>query len=72
MDLRAEIEAHLLADSPDDLPRRRELLRQIFEAFERGDEAGVTRLLTKHATTFERDCATLIKALQRYLQGDTR
>lgn len=72
MDLRTEVEAHLSADSPDDLPRRRELLREIVEAFEQGDETRVTTLLTQRAATFERECATLIKALQRYLQGDTR
>ena len=72
MDLRAEIEAHLSADAPDDLLRRRELLREIIDAFEQGDEPRVTRLLTQRATTFERECAALIKALQRYVHGDTR
>ncbi len=72
MDLRSAIEAHLPADSPDDLPRHRQLLREMVEAFEQGDETRVTRLLTQRAASFERECATLIKALQRYLQGDAR
>ena len=72
MDLRAEIEVQLSADPSEDLPRRRELLREILEAFEQGDETRVTLLLTQRATTFERECTTLVKALQRYLQGDAR
>lgn len=72
MDLWAALEAQVAADAPDDLSRRRTLLREILEAFEQGDEAGVTRLLAQRAGVFERECATLIKALQRYLQGDVR
>ena len=72
MDLRAELEAHLSADSPDDLPRRRELLREIVEAFQQGDEHRVTALLAQRAAAFERESGALIKALQRYLQGGAR
>ncbi len=70
MDLRAEIESHLSADSPDDLARRRALLRDIVEAFEQGDAPQVAGLLNQRAVKFEGECAALIKALQRYLDGD--
>lgn len=70
MDLRAEIEAHLSADSPDDLARRRALLRDIVEAFEQGDAPQVAGVLNQRAVKFEGECAALIKALQRYLDGD--
>jgi hypothetical protein len=71
MDLLAELEAQLSADSPDGLPRRRALLREIVEAFQQGGEPRVTALLAQRAAAFERESGTLIKALQRYLQGGT-
>ncbi len=70
MQLRAEIETHLSADSPDDLGRRRELLGEILEAFEQGDAPTVEALLTRRAERYQRECNAFIKTLGRYLEGD--
>ncbi len=70
MSLRENIEALLVADSPDDAMRQRELLHEILGAFGEGGKEAVTERLAERATSIKQESDRLLRALNKKLIGE--
>ncbi len=69
MSLRENIEALLMADSPDDATRQRELLHEILDAFDEGGKEAVTARLTEYAASIKKESNRLLEVLRKKLIG---
>ncbi len=70
MSLRENIEALLMADSPDDATRQRELLHEILDAFDEGGKEAVTKRLAECAAGIKQESDSLLSALHNKLIGE--